>query len=339
MKLNQEALVRLNRSVRSNRLKFAAVLSAEILGLRYLMVRFDPVTACNLRCGMCYFSDPNWSARYSGSRFTGEDVNRLARFFFPQTLQLFLGCAGEPTVYKNWPDLIRLAKSFGVPFVSLTTNAQLLNRAASEQAVAHGLDEVVISAHGVRPATYEQLMRNASYERFHRNLADLAAVRDQSGTGRPRIRINYTVNPDNLDELDEFFVPFGSYGITALQIRPMIDFGGTAYRRKDLAAHLGRYNEVIGRLADACRARGVTLFANRDDPTYAAENPYAVVYDSAVLRYVGPMGVWREDFDWRNETYRHYKRRSGYRRFLAQSVIDGGAGLAHATANASHAVI
>jgi hypothetical protein len=77
MKLNQEALVCLNRSVRSNRLKFAAVLGTEILGLRYLMVRFDPVTACNLRSGMCYFSDPNWSARYSGSRFAAEDIDRV----------------------------------------------------------------------------------------------------------------------------------------------------------------------------------------------------------------------------------------------------------------------
>jgi MoaA/NifB/PqqE/SkfB family radical SAM enzyme len=339
MKLGQEALVRLNRSIRSNRLKFAAVLVAETLGLRYLMVRFDPATACNLRCGMCYFSDPAWFERFGGPRFAAPDIDRLARFFFPQTLQLFLGCAGEPTVYKNWPDLIRLAKSFGVPFVSLTTNAQRLDRSASEQAIANGLDEVVVSAHGVRPDTYERLMRHASYERLHRNLTDLNAVRDRTGGGRPRIRINYTVNPDNLDELDEFFARFGAYRISALQIRPMIDFGDTAYRKQDLAPHLDRYRRVVGRIAKACHARGVTLFANRDDPTYTAENPYAVVYDSAVLRYVGPLGVWRGDFDWRHETYRSYKRRTGFRRFLARRVVDGGAGLVRTTANASHAVI
>lgn len=334
--MNQEALVRLNRAVRSNRVKFAAVLAAEMLGMRYLMVRLDPATACNLRCGMCYFSNPNWFEHNGGQRLTIEEIDRLARFFFPQTLQLFLGCAGEPTIYKNWPDLIRMAKAFGVPFVSLTTNAQLLDRRANERAVANGLDEVVVSAHGVTPTTYEGLMRNASYERLHRNLADLSAVRDESGAGRPRIRVNYTVNPDNLDELDQFFDRFGDYGIASLQIRPMIDMGG-AHRRRDLPVE--RYRQTVDRLAATCCERGVTLLANREDPNYAKENPFAVVYDAAVLRYVGPMGVWRNDFDWRRETYRGYKRRSHYRRFLARSVIDGGKALMRATANASHSIV
>lgn len=338
MKLSQETLVRLNRAVKSNRLKFAAVLAADILRMRYLMVRFDPVTACNLRCGMCYFSNPAWSEQFAGPRFSAEDIDRLARFFFPQTLQLFLGGAAEPTVFKNWPELIRTAKSFGVPFVSLTTNAQLLDREASERAIGYGLDEVVVSVHGVAPATYERLMRNASYARLHHNLANLSAARDRDRASRLRIRVNYTLNPDNLDELDQFFERFGAYEIASLQVRPMIDLGETAYRRNDLAPHLDRYTRVIERVTNACRARGVALLANREDPTYVKANPYAVVYDAAVLRYIGPMGVWRDDFDWRRETYRSYKRRSHYRRSLARGVLDGGASFVQATARASHAV-
>jgi molybdenum cofactor biosynthesis enzyme MoaA len=338
MKHSQETLVRLNRMVRSNRAKFAAVLAAEMIGLRYLMVRFDPVSACNLRCGMCYFSNPGWVDRYAGPHLKKDEIDRLAHFFFPQTLQLFLGCAAEPTVYKGWPELVRLAKSFGVPFVSLTTNAQLLKAEASQTAIVHGLDEVVASTHGVSKATYETLMKNASYERYHRNLADLSHIRDTIGKGRPRIRINYTVNPDNLDELDSFFEVFGRYRIDSLQIRPMFDLGDTAYSKRDFTPHLARYAEIMDRLARQCSVYGVALLANKDDPTYTSENPFAVVYEAAVLRYVGPMTVWHDDFDWRNETYRDYKRRSGFRRFLAKSCIDGGAGLARVTARATHTV-
>jgi len=50
------------------------------------------------------------------------------------------------------------------------------------------------------------------------------------------------------------------------------------------------------------------------------------------------MGVWRDDFDWRRETYRSYKRRSRYRRSLARGILDGGASFVQATARASHAV-
>lgn len=336
MKIDQEALIRANRLV-PNRLKFAAALTAEVLGLRYLMVRFDPVNACNLRCGMCYFSNDGWVKEHGRGRFGWDDIDRLATFFFPQALQLFLGCATEPTVFKGWPGIIHLAKMYRVPFVSLTTNAQLLTPESIGKVIDYRLDEIVVSAHGVRQATYETLMKNASHEKFHANLAELTAAKQRAGHG-PKLRVNYTVNPDNLDELAEFFDVFGAYDIASLQVRPVVEHQG-AYRNNDLSAYLGRYDEIIRLLEHQCGERGVKLIANREDPTYSAENPFAVVYEAAVLRYIGPIKVWKEDFDWRKETYAEYKQRTGFRSFLARRCLDGGRPLVRRTSLASHAVV
>ena len=42
-------LMKLNRAIKSHRLKLAGILLLHILKLRYLCLRFDPIIACNLR--------------------------------------------------------------------------------------------------------------------------------------------------------------------------------------------------------------------------------------------------------------------------------------------------
>jgi hypothetical protein len=59
-------LLNLNRVVRSHRLKFAGLLALYSLRQRHLWLRFDPVMSCNLRCQMCYFSDPSFVNEHTG---------------------------------------------------------------------------------------------------------------------------------------------------------------------------------------------------------------------------------------------------------------------------------
>jgi molybdenum cofactor biosynthesis enzyme MoaA len=312
-----ENILRLNRLIKSPRAKFAGALALDCLGMRHLIVRFDPVMACNIRCGMCYFSDEAWLATNPVTRFSDEEIDRLAEMFLPYALQFHIGCGAEPTMYKNFLRLVEIGKKYKVPFVAFTTNAQLLTADKSEALIAAGLDEITISAHGVLRESYEQLMKRASFDRFHQNLAALAKAKRAAHSGSPRIRVNYTVNPDNLRELRQFFDVFGDYDISTLQIRPIVDLGETTeYRNKNLAPFIAEYDQIMDELGLECRKRGIALLANREDPTYQSDNASGFVYEKAVLRYVGPNEVWRDDFDWRTSTYREFQKRVGYRREL-----------------------
>jgi molybdenum cofactor biosynthesis enzyme MoaA len=318
-KPTSELLHRLNRWVASPRLKFAAILAADLAGLRHLIVRLDPVNGCNLRCGMCFFSDPGWRAEHMKGRFSREEIERLAAMFFGGALQVHIGCAMEPTMYRDYPWLVELAKWHRVPFVGFTTNGQILSRAGFERMVEAGLDEVTLSTHGTNRETYQTLMQGADYDRLHATLAMIDQVRRRPGA--PRLRINYTICPDNLDQLDQFFTVYGGYGISTVQLRPIADFGNTAYGDKDLLPHLDRYNAILERIRADCRERNITLLANRIDPGHKNPNPAAAIYQEGLLRYLNPNIVWRDDFDWRQMDYRQYKRRIAWRRQLLRGFI------------------
>ncbi|MBV9480659.1 MAG: radical SAM protein [Acidobacteria bacterium] len=325
--MRSESLLRLNRLVPSNRLKFLIVLAADVVGARHMIVRFDPIQACNLRCGMCYFSDHEWIERNPVKRFSKDEILRLADMFFPQAIQLHIGARTEPTVYKDYPSLVRLGKQYKIPFIGLTTNGQLLTRTNIRLLIEDGLDEITLSTHGIKKDTYEKMMRGASFETFHRNLKTIVDTKRELKKDNPAIRINYTVNPDNLSELYRFFDFFGNYDITTLQIRPIIDLGRTDYKNKSLVKHRQQYNCVIDFLISQCRRRGIFLLANKDDPGYERQNKFAVVYRIAVLRYIGPGEVWKKGYDFTSETYQKHKSHTGYRRELLRYVLKGDSSL------------
>jgi molybdenum cofactor biosynthesis enzyme MoaA len=322
-KPTSERLHRLNRLVRSPRLKYAAILAADLFHLRHLIVRFDPVNACNLRCGMCFFSDPQWRHAHMKGQFAESEIERLAGMFFGQALQVHIGCAMEPTMFRDYPRLVEIARRHQVPFVGFTTNGQRLTAQAFQRMAIAGLSEITISTHGVQRESYENLMKGASYSRHHDALKMIDEVRRKLGAKAPRLRLNYTVCPQNLAELDSFFDVYGGYGINTVQLRPIADFGDTNYRDKDLTPHLVRYNACIDRIAAASRSRGIALLANRLDPTHTRANAAASVYLEGILRYLNPNLVWRSDFSWRSDGYRAHKHRIGWRGHLLRRAILG----------------
>ena len=312
-------LLKLNRLVHSHRLKFAGLLGLYWMHRRHLGLRFDPTLACNLRCQMCYFSDPAFAGAVGKrERLTPADVERVAEVFFPWALQLYIGCGTEPTTYKDFVHIIELGKQYNIPMIGLVTNGQLLTEEHLTQFVELGLDELTLSTHGVERETYEGMMRRASYDKFFEVLDQITGIKKQRGAALPELRLNYTVNPDNLAELDRFFEVYGTYQIQTLQIRPIIDLGNTEYTKKDLTPFQEEYNRAIHRIEQQCRERGVRLLANYEDIAYNVKNTAAALAEE-VRVYLSP-----EDslpgFDWRRELYYEYRRRTNWSGKLMRNV-------------------
>ena len=112
-----------------------------VLGKRYIGVFLDPVLACNFRCKMCYFSDEEKRKSLRGT-LKYEEIEAIAGSLFHRALKLQIGCGAEPTLHKDLVKIIALGKRYNVPYVSLTTNGNLLTKKQLAVAVENGLDEL-----------------------------------------------------------------------------------------------------------------------------------------------------------------------------------------------------
>jgi MoaA/NifB/PqqE/SkfB family radical SAM enzyme len=265
---------------------------------------------------MCYFSDEDERKRLKG-RLSKEELSSIARIFYPKALQVVVGCGAEPTVYKGFMEIIADAKKFSVPNVSMVTNGMLLTESDFERMSELKLDELILSMHGVTKPIYEEFMVNADYSKFVDNLNILKQIRLKSDY--PKVRINYTVNDKNLDDLFLFFEKFGDYPIDTIQLRPVRSIGGE-YSNSIRDNQVGDYNEMISMFSAESKKQGISLLANTIDLNYEKPNESSSVIE-AIYTYIGPNTAKQLGADWHKLTFNKYIKTIGWRSKVLKRIL------------------
>jgi len=323
--MNIYKILKFNNYIKNHRLKFLGLWTLSVLDKRFLSIQFDPVLACNLRCKMCYFTDDDYVRNNPKGIFNPDDLEDLASAFFKNALKLQIGCGAEPTLFKHNKQLIEIAKSHNVPYISMVTNGNLLKDSDISNFAQAGLDEFILSMHGVTKESYESFMDKGVYEKFHdvlKNITDQKKVNPNL-----RLRINYTFNQDNFNELENFFEIFGHYAIDIIQLRPIDKLGNTAYSEFSLKKIEKDYFRISSFLAEESHKRKVTLlypesiYRNEQESIKLKtgnDSSYLIPYTYC---YVSPKYFWKEDFNWKTETFSDWKKRTNWNAVLLRNVF------------------
>lgn len=314
--MNIYKLLQLNRKIKSHRIKFLGLYLLHKFNKRYLAVNLDPVLACNLRCKMCYFTDADYVKTLKG-QFKEGDLEQVARTIFNRALKLQIGCGTEPTLYKNLVRIVELGKQYKVPYISITTNANLLTKETIEPLLKAGLNEFTISLHGVTKESYESFMKKASYEKFQNALNAFVELKKSYDF---KVRINYTFNKDNFYELKNFFKHFNGESFDILQLRPIQKIGNTEYNDFDVSSLEDDYLDLIKDVRQKCSNHHITLMAPDSLSILKGENNSSFVFDYTFC-YVSPKKFWKEDFNWREESFNDFSKKIGWSKLLLSNVF------------------
>lgn len=296
-------------SLKSFRVKLLGLYGLHLFGKRYLGVYLDPVLSCNLRCQMCYFSDEERRKELHGKLEIGE-IEQIAKGLFHRALKLQIGCGAEPTLHKELLRIVELGHLHKVPYISLTTNGNLLTESTLMELVEVGLNELTVSLHGIYEQTYETLMEQASFSKFKALLQAIIAVKKRYPCFR--VRINYTVNADNMKELTDFWSLFSSVPIDILQLRPIQKIGNSRYTNFDLTEIKNHYEDVLLPLVTDCQKRGVICIhpdkshlMNLEQSNFSKDK----IVQDFVYCYISPHTCWESDYDFHHDTYESYAHR------------------------------
>lgn len=312
--------------------KLAGLAAMFRLRRRTAGVFLDPVMACNLRCRMCYFSDPKKRAQMKGI-VSDRQLDAYAKSIFPYALKLQIGCGAEPTLYPNLEQIIAAGRKYGVPYISLTTNGQLIGtgKCPLEPLVRVGLNELTLSLHGTTQEVYENLMPGASFGTFGRMTAEIARVKRLFPDFK--LRVNYTVNSLNVHDLkgDRFWNLWHEGGLPDIvQLRPVQKIGDSDWQDFDPQPLIDNYDTSIGAVAAECRKRGIMCIAptcGQIEGVAGNQDETAALIEELTYVYVSPQSCYKDDFNPEQETYAAYhKRRHTVRRLLRASVRSASSG-------------
>lgn len=314
--------------LKSPRLRLLGLLYLHVTGRRYMGVFIDPVLGCNFRCRMCYFSDEKRRRELHGV-LSAEHLRAIGNALFHRALKLQIGCGAEPTLHKDLPLLVALGRRHGVPYISLTTNGNLLDEEKLRRLAEAGLDEMTLSVHGLTKETYERLMTGGRFEKFLRLLADWRNVKRDFP--RLKLRVNYTMNTDNVAELARFDSVFDGVDVDVLQLRPIQDLGESAYKDFSLDRIAACYDAVVLPLVERCRKRGTVCMVPTRENLEALKRQEETRDAAGDLAYchIDPRACWQPGFDCLRDTFESHCKRTHRTRFILKQLFSpGGKGAA-----------
>ena len=315
--MNIYFLLKLNQWMRIPFVKRLGIFILHITGKRYLGIFMDPDLACNLRCKMCYFSDPEKRKTMKGV-FKKDDLPKIAGSLFHRALKLQIGCGAEPSLFPYNKELVLLGKQYKIPYISMTTNANLFSADDWKGLTNAGIDEFTLSVHGVTKETYEYFMAGASYEKFLAAMKILTAIKETNP--KLKIRLNYTINKDNMKELQHFFDVFGNYRFDILQLRPIQSLGDTEYKDFSWEELYNQYDPIIEKLKQQCRERGITCIAPAKADLLRETRGNSPVVEMTYC-YINPRYVWRPDFNPDTDTYESYAKKKGLNKAYFKNIF------------------
>jgi hypothetical protein len=161
-------------------------------------------------------------------------------------------------------------------------------------------------------------MTNASFEKLMEVMQLLADAKSQYP--HFKLRLNYTVNNLNVDELSHFFEVFGAFPIDILQLRALRNIGGDIRLVEMHDSFTLTLNKSLQLLKNQCKKQTIT-FIGPDCFSTTNDNNTVDDIENASYCYISPTSFWRTDFNWRTETVNQYSKRTRYASTLFRHIV------------------
>lgn len=152
--------------------------------------------ACNLNCTFCI------SSTVEEQRWLDYGLyERIAQKLFPYALSISFCSGGEPLLYPNVRDALRLADRYRLK-TRMVSNGMLL----SDEICRWMTDDQILrnyylSFDGSTKTTLERIRRGAKFEQIIENVTNLTRHKRNAGKIFPRLGLRYSVMKDNAEEL------------------------------------------------------------------------------------------------------------------------------------------
>ena len=190
---------------------------------------------CNLRCKMCgqwgsSGSSRDYSAEELKKQLSLKDIERLLNDLksFSPNITLF---GGEPLLYNDLPEVIRMIKLRGMR-CNMITNGVLLESKA-ESIMDAGIDEIIFSLDG--PQDVHDKIRGVAgtYDRALAGFKKVQALKAEKGTRRPHINISSAIFEANYSRMDETIRSALEMGASSITFHHLIFLGKEVYEAHD----------------------------------------------------------------------------------------------------------
>ncbi len=169
--------------------------------------------ACNFACSFCKdYETPTGAKRVSIQNF-----ERMAKQVFPKASRLDICSGGEPYLHTGLPEILRIAKRYGL-YTWVLSNGSIVKPSVAEALISEDLvSEHGFSVDGCKAETVEGIRLNADFAKILKNIQMVQRLRDEQRKKNPLITIRYALMRSNIEELADAVRMWGDMGIDRIE--------------------------------------------------------------------------------------------------------------------------
>jgi len=192
----------------------------------------ESTNVCNLGCVMC----PNGMGLLSRPKgYMEYDLfTRIVDEMAPHVQTTTLHIWGEPLLHPRIFDMIAYCRSHRL-HSEISTNATLLDEAASRAILDAGLGAIYLCLDGATRETYEQVRCRADYEETRDNILRFVELKNERGKG-PRVSVQIINIKPTATEIEQFERMWAIPGVDRVHVKAFDSWGGQVQEITELRA-------------------------------------------------------------------------------------------------------
>ncbi len=218
---------------------------------RFLRVKLDMVTRCQLKCVMCHFAHPEFQE--NPNTMGGELLEKVAAELFPRAHDVVLSSSSEPLLAPDLPRALELCREYGVPEFHFSTNCLAMTDAIMDKIIDVEMPILTVSCDGATKETFEKIRKPAKWEPFLRRFDLIDARKKHRGSELPHVSVTCVLMRSNIEEVPEMIRFFKKRGVRDMNFVHMAVIGGLGIEDESLMNEPQLANRILAegqRVAD-----------------------------------------------------------------------------------------
>jgi len=197
------------------RTKFISYEKQELIADFPLYLVLEPVSACNLRCTMCFQIDESFTKnnKYMGMMDIDLFKKIIDEASISGTKAITLTCRGEPTMHPKLGEMLEYCKGKFIE-LKINTNATLLSEKLIHQMLKSGLTDIVFSIDSYEKQEYESIRVKGVFENVFENVKKFKEIREKfypnsnCATRISGVKVNSKQDPEKFKEFWKDYVDY-----------------------------------------------------------------------------------------------------------------------------------
>ncbi len=210
---------------------------------RFLRVKLDMVTRCQIRCVMCHFAHPEFQE--NPWTMGGPLLEKVAAELFPRAHDVVLSSSAEPLLAPDLPMALELCKKHGVPNFHFSTNCLAMTDKIMDSVIDSGMPLITVSCDGITKETFEKIRKPAKWEPFLRRFDVINESKKRRGVSKPDISVTCVLMRSNIREVPQMIRFWHERGVKFMNFVHMAVIGGLGIESESLMNDAKHCNETM----------------------------------------------------------------------------------------------